>query len=606
MSPDRRQLRILITDVNELAGLGAVRSLGRAGHRVTLAWPEGDIQPTACWSRFGHDQVQYPDPWRQQTRFLEWLTDSVAGKRWDLVLPISEAAIVATARLRRQLPETVIYAMPPDACLSIALSKYHATQLAQRLDIPVPRTLYLSNGADAQTLNPDFSGLKFPLIIKVDNYLDTDDVYVKGYNRIAADADQARSILRELSNLRTGIIAQELIPGTGYGAFNLRYGGHVHLNFAHRRLHEVPWTGGYSSLRASYRNATLLELGQRLIEGANFEGVSMAEFRYNPYDTRFYFLELNGRFWGSLALALHAGVDFPKAYVDCLTNDVPLLPAPDYPIDVRCRNIFPSDIYYLSSLFKDQPSQHSLAVITKLKMLLGWMAITFNPTIHHDNFWWTDPLPGIVAWRNFVVLLRLPARKLRRLLRARRTTRALATARAEHQRRLALPTYFSNPPRHILFLCYGNICRSPFAELYWNRLLAEHGRLVSVATSAGFHPVTQRTTPARILNRVASYKLPLDEHRSRLLTAEIIDAADAVFVMDFDNLRRLRRLSPQSLHKTFFLGLFADASDGVIPDPYTMNGAQVEIVYRLMTRALDGLMKRLEDDEAARHPEVDS
>ena len=60
------KLRILVTDAQELAGLGAIRSLGRAGHAVMAAYPNGQALPAAARSRYCAGVLRYPDPWRHQ------------------------------------------------------------------------------------------------------------------------------------------------------------------------------------------------------------------------------------------------------------------------------------------------------------------------------------------------------------------------------------------------------------------------------------------------------------------------------------------------------------------------------------------------------------
>ena len=78
-------------------------------------------------------------------------------------------------------------------------------------------------------------------------------------------------------------------------------------------------------------------------------------------------------------------------------------------------------------------------------------------------------------------------------------------------------------------------------------------------------------------------------HRSRLATAEEIDAADLVFVMDWKNYSQLVQLFPQAVTKTTFLGLFSKSGQIEIEDPYELSGQRLEKVIATIGDAVAGL-----------------
>ena len=90
-------------------------------------------------------------------------------------------------------------------------------------------------------------------------------------------------------------------------------------------------------------------------------------------------------------------------------------------------------------------------------------------------------------------------------------------------------------PGKIVFVCYGNICRSPLAAG-----LAKQ-QLGGVAIeSAGFHEQTGRSCPEKILRIGNSFGIDLSAHRSTRVTRDQVATADLVIVMDMENLNRLR------------------------------------------------------------------
>ena len=108
-------MRILVTDAHELAGLGAIRSLGRAGHHVIAGYPARMQRPASTYSRYCSAHRTYPDPWLTQTEFCSWLLANASGV--DLVLPVTEAALVAAASCRLHLPSSVAIVAPSAASL---------------------------------------------------------------------------------------------------------------------------------------------------------------------------------------------------------------------------------------------------------------------------------------------------------------------------------------------------------------------------------------------------------------------------------------------------------------------------------------------------------
>jgi predicted ATP-grasp superfamily ATP-dependent carboligase len=414
-------LRILVTDAGTRTALGVIRSLGRAGHTVIAGHREGLDRPPSVSSRYCSTRVCYPDPHRSQALFREWLSDQANRHAMDAVLPVAEASVVGVAAVRNALPSDTIAMVPRDRALHYTLSKFHATRLALASGIPCPATVFISDGNSTQDYGHEMAGLRFPIIIKTDNHFTEEGGYARGRHFVANDAHQARNVLADIKHLQVRVIAQEYIPGTGAGAYLLRFDGKTHLKFAHRRLHEVPHTGGASSLRESCRDEELVRLGEKLLEAIDYVGVAMVEFRRDTRDERRHFLEINGRFWGSLALALHCGVDFPAALVHCYQFGTMPPQSVDYRSGLKCRNVFPGEVHHLFSILKSAgKARPGGPPWSRLRSIGQFLLLFFDPKIRHDYFWWSDPLPGIhQAWEMMRWLgrkiVKYGRRKLRRV-----------------------------------------------------------------------------------------------------------------------------------------------------------------------------------------------
>jgi len=134
-------------------------------------------------------------------------------------------------------------------------------------------------------------------------------------------------------------------------------------------------------LRQSWRHEAILKDALAKLRAMQWEGVAMMEYRWDQKSDEFNLVEMNGRFWGSLHLALWAGVDFPRLLLDAFHGLVD--PASnDYSLGVRCRYTFPGELQHVWSRMKDP----RLRLSAKLWSLLDFFWLGANPRVHSDLF----------------------------------------------------------------------------------------------------------------------------------------------------------------------------------------------------------------------------
>jgi len=108
--------------------------------------------------------------------------------------------------------------------------------------------------------------------------------------------------------------------------------------FAHRRLREKPPSGGVSVLRESIAlPQPMTQYALRLLQHVGWHGVAMVEFKVDRDNGTPFLMEVNGRFWGSLQLALDAGVNFPLLLCALANGNTVNAPTADYRVGVRSR-----------------------------------------------------------------------------------------------------------------------------------------------------------------------------------------------------------------------------------------------------------------------------
>ena len=124
-----------------------------------------------------------------------------------------------------------------------------------------------------------------------------------------------RQLLGGANPPRRGVLVQERIAGDGVGFFALFDRGQPKRVFMHRRLREYPVSGGASAAVRAYYDETLKEYGLRILSALAWHGVAMVEFKRQEPSGRLVLMEVNPKFWGSVELALEAGVDFASDLV---------------------------------------------------------------------------------------------------------------------------------------------------------------------------------------------------------------------------------------------------------------------------------------------------
>jgi protein-tyrosine phosphatase len=127
--------------------------------------------------------------------------------------------------------------------------------------------------------------------------------------------------------------------------------------------------------------------------------------------------------------------------------------------------------------------------------------------------------------------------------------------------------------RNILFVCAGNICRSPMAEWQLKALLRENPIPGMQVGSAGLIALPDNAASFNAVRVARENSISLEEHRARLINTELIDNADLVLVMESHQGHELIANHPQASEKIFLLRHIAryGSRERGISDPYGRN-----------------------------------
>jgi ATP-grasp in the biosynthetic pathway with Ter operon len=220
----------------------------------------------------------------------------------------------------------------------------------------------------------------------------------------ANDPDELAARMRAVGG-RTEVLLQRYVRGEGHGVEVLASEGRALAAFQHRRLREVPITGGASSFRESVAlDPALLAASTHLLEALKWTGLAMVEFRVGPDGPSL--MEVNGRIWGSLPLAVKAGMDFPARMAE-LFVDGPPPPGPvdtGYRVGLRSRNLS-LEVLWIGSTLRGLRRYPYLRTPPRRAGVAAALGLLW-PGHRYDLFELDDPRPFAVELRNVPAKLR--------------------------------------------------------------------------------------------------------------------------------------------------------------------------------------------------------
>lgn len=296
-------------DGDERASLAVTRSLIRAGCEVTVASRNrraiAALSRGAAWSALTASSLDEP------SHFVTEVAALAARLGAQVLIPITDPSVEAVLEHRALLPAGLVVPFADLATYRAASDKVRVHEVALEVGLGIAETVVLRAGEAA----PNDARL-YPGVIKPHRSVVGGAVRSKtGVHRVATRAD-CEAVLRELDQAVFPVMLQRRVRGAGVGFFALRWSGRTIARFAHRRLREKPPAGGVSVLSESVALDPALQAAcDALLERLDWQGVAMVECKEDPDGGGWRVIEINGRFWGSLQLAIDAGVDFPALLV---------------------------------------------------------------------------------------------------------------------------------------------------------------------------------------------------------------------------------------------------------------------------------------------------
>jgi predicted ATP-grasp superfamily ATP-dependent carboligase len=382
---------VLVTDGEQRAALATVRALGRAGYAVSVCATRA--RSLAGASRYCIRQAAVPNALVDPGGFRAAVEELITRWSVGVLLPVSEQAlrVLLPAGFERR---GVCVPFPSADVFSRISDKAVVLEAAAQVGLAVPAQRVVRHPDDRAALAQGTP--PFPLAIKpARSVAETDGVLTKLEVSYAATPRELDRALAGLPAAAYPVLLQQRVVGPGIGVFLLIWNDETLAVFAHRRLREKPPSGGVSVYREStVADPALVAQATALVRRFAWRGPAMVEFKIDRATQTPYVMEVNARLWGSLQLAVDAGVDFPSLLVAAALGQRPT-PVRSYRVGVRSRWWWGDVDHLLARLRRsaralalppDAPSR-GRAIVDFLRL--------WRPGDHNEILRLDDPLPFI-------------------------------------------------------------------------------------------------------------------------------------------------------------------------------------------------------------------
>jgi protein-tyrosine-phosphatase/predicted ATP-grasp superfamily ATP-dependent carboligase len=560
--------KVLVLGDDTRSFLAIVRSLGRQGIIVHAA--PANFRSPALSSRYIAAIHDLP-PWMGDgAEWLTAITSLLRTERYQLVIPCNETVLLPLQRHRATLSSFAQLAIPDERAIAVLFDKQETRELARQVGVPVAVGRLARSDDTAASILAEFGA---PVVVKPRHSYSLESLAARGKVQVLGEPAPLKRVLSRSDPSET--VIEQFFGGHGVGVSVLASRGRLLQAFEHRRVREV---AGASFYRYSAPlTADLVRACEAITAALEYTGVAMFEFKQDAIGS-WILLEVNARPWGSMPLPVALGVDFPYRWYRLLVGGEETS-AVSYRTGVYGRNLLPD--LQISMI---EASMRQLGPAAAGRFMIGRIAelshfLTGKEI--HDVLVRDDPRPGLLELLEIARVVRRRAENLRPGKVGHRRRRARAQVEAIIR---------AGGTRRVVFVCRGNICRSPFAEAL---LRARLGDAPVVTHSAGIMPQPGRPTPADGLEAAAPHGIDLSAHRSAWLTRQMAESASLLIV--FDEITRSAVLDryPNLKVPMILLGDLAELGD--LTDPVDGGPAEFRGVYDQIATAtaeLTSLMRR--------------
>lgn len=390
----------------EQGSLGLVRSLGRAGIRVTLLTenPTDHALASKYTTRAVHVESFKNDPDEVVTQLLNLAKQEPVP---PVIFPSSDPDLELISERRDELEGHYLFTTPSPAVVTTCLDKGRFFEFALEREFPIAKTRIPKTLDDLDGVADEFD---FPVILKPlhpSSWMQPEirQLVERKKAVVVEDEHDLRELFGRIAELGSEVVVQEYIPGRDDALQSV----HVCMSsageplgwFVGRKIRTYPAFAGIGCSVVSESNQALVDTSVDILQRSGYQGVALLQYKQHAVSGCHVLLEINARASSWNHLATECGVNIPElAYQDATGGEI------DAPPPQR------DDVTYVFL----KPDVLALPEYLESKdwTVTEWL-LSFRGRRVHQLLSRDDPRPFLrVAWRDVRALTRKLARSIRR------------------------------------------------------------------------------------------------------------------------------------------------------------------------------------------------
>lgn len=369
-------MKVLVTDASYLHTLAIVRYLAKEGIDVFIVG-SNKLLDISRYSKYCRGYFEGPDL-GDEKKYIKFLLKVLAQQKIDLLIPVSHINTAIAAKYKNKINQISKVEVADYEKVKIALNKKSTYELAERVNVPFPKTFYPKSTDEIEEIAKKIS---YPAVIKwllevgsnIVIVVRNEKELVKEYHKICQKYNPSPTFFPMI---------QEFIPTLNnevYCFSTLYQNGKCKAIFIQKQIRNVPVEGGTCAYAESCYISEIKIYSLKLLDKLNWHGVAHIEFKLDKRDNLFKLMEINPKFWASTEMALKAGVNFP--YLLCqMAQGKELEYSEEYDRNLRFHFPFSRELQHA----KEKPGSIP-------KIILD----SFNPKVK-SNVWLSDLKPNLV------------------------------------------------------------------------------------------------------------------------------------------------------------------------------------------------------------------
>jgi len=281
--------------------------------------------------------------------FIDDILSLCSQDSYDIILPFTNSSYYAISKHAKTLSKFARFMVPSLEQYTLANDKFNATKFCEKIGVQTPKVFSEYQDNDIVAIS---KAVQYPVVIKAKS----GQGVFKGL-RFANNPDELKLFYDQINSIKaangsenySSPLIQEFVPGFIHDACTLTHKGNI-INVLTQKRHVMyPIYGGVGAVNVTTHNPEIDELARKLLEALEWNGPAQIEFKLDPRDNKYKFIEINPKLWGTLDLSIKVGMNFPKMIRNILLEEE-VEKNIKYPSGVRYKFIFPATLAYLQLL----------------------------------------------------------------------------------------------------------------------------------------------------------------------------------------------------------------------------------------------------------------